>query len=136
LTERATGGTSCVVKAFVLSLSVLMLIGLVGASAQAHPEILGVPDPSWQQPANGLPDGATAAPPAIPRSLEVFVYAAGGLSVLLLLSLVRSLFGSRRKSGARRVAAPRYAADTLGDTLSTGPAPTPLHVTAASSRER
>jgi hypothetical protein len=91
------------VKLLAVSLLALMLVGVIGARALAHPDTLGVPDPYWQQVAQASTDGgATAARPvAIPWLLEVLVYGSGGLSVLLLLSLVSSLIGSRRDSGAR-----------------------------------
>jgi hypothetical protein len=80
-----------------------MLVGVAGVPAGAHPDTLGVPDPYWQQVANASTAGSTtpAQPVAVPWLLEVLVYGSGGLAVLLVLSLVSSLLGSRRDSGAR-----------------------------------
>jgi hypothetical protein len=96
------------VKPLAVALLALVLVGVAGASALAHPDMLGVPDPYWQQVANASTGGgATLAQPiAIPWLLEVLIYASGGLCVLLLLSFVPSLLGSRRDSGARPGRAP------------------------------
>lgn len=90
-------------KPLAASLLALVLVGVAGSSVLAHPDTLGVPDPYWQQVANASTDGGAtpAQPVAVPWLLEVLVYASGGLCVLLLLSLVSSLLGSRRDSGAR-----------------------------------
>ena len=94
-------------KPLAVSLLALVFVGVAGGSALAHPDTLGVPDPYWQQVANAsTAGGATAAQPvAAPWLLKVLVYSSGGLCVLLLLSLVSSLFGSRRNSGAGSVRA-------------------------------
>lgn len=90
-------------KRLAVSLLALVLVGVAGSSALAHPDTLGVPDPYWQQVANAsTAGGATPAQPvAVPWLLSVFVYGSGGLCVLLLLSLMSSLLGSRRDLGAR-----------------------------------
>ena len=85
-------------KALAAPFLALILVGVVGAPALAHPVELGVPDPYWQQIAKA---STGPQPAAVPWLLEVFVYGSGGLAVLLLLSLVPSLLGSRRDSGAR-----------------------------------
>ena len=90
-------------KRLTVSLLALVLVGVAGSSALAHPDTLGVPDPYWQQVANtSTAGGATPAQPVVvPWLLRVFVYGSGGLCVLLLLSLMSSFFGSRRNLGAR-----------------------------------
>jgi hypothetical protein len=111
LTKRESGVYECVVvKPLARPLLTLVLVALTGGAALAHVDTLGEPDPYWQRGANASTDGnaeiggsGTApgrAAAAVPRLLEVFVYASGGLSLFLLLSLLRSLRGSRRRSGA------------------------------------
>lgn len=95
-------------KPFAGPLLALMLVGVAGGPARAHPDTFGVPDPYWQQAARTPTDGAATAagPVAVPWLLEVLVYGSGALCMLLLLSLVTSLLGSRRDRDARSERAP------------------------------
>ncbi len=86
-------------KLCLILLAVLAFTALPSRGALAHPDVLGAPDPYWQSVA---PAGASDATPAgrgagLPRLLDGFVYASGGLSAVLVLSLLRSLRGSAKR---------------------------------------
>ena len=90
----------------------LLTLALVTANAEAtlaHLDTLGGPDTHWQHfpgasAASGPDVSADATAPSraatVPRPLEVFVYASGGLSGLLVILLLRSLWTARRRSRA------------------------------------
>ncbi|MBI3770716.1 MAG: hypothetical protein HY271_19785 [Deltaproteobacteria bacterium] len=91
------------------SLLLLVLLSLSGRAALAHPDTLGEADPYWQQSANAARDESAKATrgdtpsgqsTAVSRLLKGFAYASGGVSLLFVLSLVRSMRGSQRRARA------------------------------------
>jgi len=87
----------------------LALVTAPATATLAHPDTLGAPDPYWQHfpgaPTVSGPQvsGDTTAPSraaAVPWLLEAFVYGSGGLSVLLVILLLRSLWTERPRSRA------------------------------------
>jgi hypothetical protein len=99
----------------VKPLAILLLtVALLTATAEAtlaHIDTLGAPDPHWQHfpgaPTPGGPEVSTdptgpSRAPAVPRLLEVFIYASGGLSVLLVISLLGSLWTGGARGLKRR----------------------------------
>jgi hypothetical protein len=84
----------------------LVLLAVTGGAALAHVDSLGVPDPYWQAgnvstTSAGVPNGGAdggGAVPAMARFFKGCVYASGGVAVLLLLSLLRMLGGSKQRS--------------------------------------
>jgi hypothetical protein len=90
------------VKSLATIAIVLLVAALTGSAAFGHPDILGTPDPYWQNIANAsagagqvAPDGGGAVHPALLRG---YLYATGGAFALLALSLLRSFWLSRRPS--------------------------------------
>jgi hypothetical protein len=97
------------VKPRATSLLLLVLFSLSGRVALAHPDTLGEADPYWQQRASAARDGSADATPgntpagqpaAASRLLKGFAYASGGVSLLFVLSLLRSIRGSLRRARA------------------------------------
>ena len=96
-------------KSLVTIAVMLLVAALTGRAALAHPDTLGVPDPSWQNVASASSDargqiateGTTADGGAThPGLLRGYVYAMGGVFVILALSLLHSLWISSRRSGS------------------------------------
>ena len=97
-------------KPLAILLLALALVTAIAEATSAHVDTLGAPDPHWQHfpdastPGSGPQVSADATAlgraAAVPRLLEVFVYALGALSVLLVISLLRSLWTGRRRSRA------------------------------------
>ena len=96
-------------KPLAILLLAFALVTAIAKATFAHVDTLGAPDPHWHH----FPGASTASDPqvsadataagraaAVPRLLEVFVYASGVLSVLLVISLLRSLWTGRRRSRA------------------------------------
>lgn len=92
------------VAALLLTLAV---VGWTGGATYAHVDTLGAPDPQWQRfpdaPAETatqpIDDGAGLPGNGL-RVLDTLVYGVATLSALLALSLVRSFWSARRRSGA------------------------------------
>jgi hypothetical protein len=94
------------VKPLAMLLLTLVIVTATAEATRAHPDTLGAPDPQWQHfpgaPAASGPQVSsdTTAPrreAVVPRLLDGFVYASGGLSVLLVISLGCSLWTGRRR---------------------------------------
>ncbi len=90
-------------KALAISIVALVLMAVTGGAASAHLDNLGAPDPYWQtgnaSAASGdVASGSASATPGAARFLQGFVYVSGGTALLLLLSLLRMLFGSKQRS--------------------------------------
>jgi hypothetical protein len=97
------------VKSLVTIAMLLLVAALTARAARAHPDILGVPDPSWQNVTRASSDGrgqigtdgATAGDGAThPGLLRGYVYAMGGVFVILALSLLHSLWISSSRSSS------------------------------------
>ena len=93
-------------KTLALSVMALVLIAGSGRTALAHLDSLGAPDPYWQAGtvsttgadlANGRAGGGSAAA-TVARFWKGCAYAAGGLALLLLLSLLRTLRASKQRT--------------------------------------
>jgi hypothetical protein len=91
--------------------SLLLLLAVISTAgaARAHVDSLGEPDPYWQQATTAARDArtdvarndASASPTdALSRLRRSLVYASGGVSLLFLVSLARSLRGSLRRTRA------------------------------------
>lgn len=94
-------------KVLAILLAAAALAAATSRVALAHPDVLGAPDPYWQNVAattsgaggERAGEGASAGRgAALPRLLDGFVYVSGGLSVLLVVSLLRSLRASAKRS--------------------------------------
>jgi hypothetical protein len=93
------------VKPLAILLVTLALVTATAEATLAHIDTLGAPDLHWQHfpgasTASGPQVSADATSPGRASPLEVFVYAMGALFVLLLISLLRSLWTGRRRSRA------------------------------------
>ena len=77
----------------------LALVTATATATLAHVDSMGQPDPYWQQLAAESAAKASQDPPDT-ALLEIFVYASGGLSLLLGVSVLRSLWTGPRRSRA------------------------------------
>lgn len=77
----------------------LALVTATARATLAHPDVPGQPDPYWQQLAAASVAEASQARPDT-TLLQVLVYASGGVSLLLAVSVLRSLWIARRRARA------------------------------------
>jgi hypothetical protein len=91
---------------------IVLVVAFIDSAALAHPDVFGTPDPSWQRTPSGSSSAGAGTPGTSgathPQLLRAYLYGAGGLFVLVALSLVRSF----RSPIPSRRSEPRIAATT------------------------
>ena len=78
----------------------LVITALTSGAALGHPDVIGTPDPSWQNTASPSGDSRSqiAAGGAMhPVLLRAYIYVLGAVFVILILSLLHSLWTSSRR---------------------------------------